>query len=362
MRYAFLYEIAHKKSFDRIALGHHADDNAEMVLMAMIRGSGPLGLAGIPPCREGVIIRPLFRQTRAEILRYLEENRLDSVSDASNQDLRFLRNRVRHRLMPLIRSEFNPSFCETVNRTADILRDEERWADHRADVLFDTCIVEQKASSVQLHVADLEKLPRAGLRRVLRKAISAVRGDLRRITQRHIESAMGLSLETHGQIHLPGRLRIAREGSRLHIFRDDPSSETMAAETEYLYTIRSPESVRIEEAGVRITFSEVPPDSRPENYKELSPQIVFFDRDKLQFPLTLRNARPGDRFQPLGMNGTQKLKKFFNQRKIPPNQRWKHPILLSGDRIIWIVGLQIEDFAKITAKTQFLLRAELFLA
>jgi len=126
LRYRFLEATARRHGYERIAVGHNADDNAETVLLFLLRGSGPGGLAGIRP-QAGPHIRPLIRLKRLEINRYLDLCDLPFVSDRSNIDLRFVRNRIRHRLLPLLQSEFNPAIVESLNRLARIFQDEETW-------------------------------------------------------------------------------------------------------------------------------------------------------------------------------------------------------------------------------------------
>ena len=121
-RYRFYTQTAQKEGFDKIALGHHADDNAELVLMNMLRGAGPMGIAGIPPSREPGIIRPLIHVKRFQIKAYIKDNNLDYVEDASNQDTRFLRNRVRHELLPLLTEAYNPRVADALVRLATISR------------------------------------------------------------------------------------------------------------------------------------------------------------------------------------------------------------------------------------------------
>ena len=136
VRYRFYDAIASKFGYEKIALGHHADDNAELILMYLLRGSGPLGLSGIPPLRDARIIRPLMDIKRTEILDYIAAKSLDCVVDSSNRDSQYLRNRIRNRLLPQLKAEYNPKLVESLNRLASILDAEERWIESLIQPIF----------------------------------------------------------------------------------------------------------------------------------------------------------------------------------------------------------------------------------
>ncbi|MBW2620551.1 MAG: tRNA lysidine(34) synthetase TilS, partial [Deltaproteobacteria bacterium] len=141
VRHTFLNRVAEKNSFNKIALGHHFDDNAELVLMNLFRGSGPLGISGIPPVRDGKIIRPLIRSNRSEIIAFLDKNGIKYISDSSNRDTRFLRNRIRHDLIPLLKTSYNPKITQNLNRLASIVRSEEEWIEDVIHPLFKKAVI-----------------------------------------------------------------------------------------------------------------------------------------------------------------------------------------------------------------------------
>jgi tRNA(Ile)-lysidine synthase len=170
-RYAFYDDIAARHHFDKIALGHQADDNAELVLMFMIRGSGPVGFAGIPPVRAGRIIRPLIRLPRRDILDYLKTVGLAYVTDHSNRDMRFMRNRIRSHLVPLLRRSYNPKISAALNRLADIQREEQDWIEGIVDTLYRDVRLTDDANRLHLSITQLMRQPKAAQRRIIRKAI-----------------------------------------------------------------------------------------------------------------------------------------------------------------------------------------------
>ena len=191
VRYNFYKETAARYGYTKIALGHHADDNAESVLMFLIRGSGPTGMSGIPPVRKGNIIRPLIRLTRRQTKEYLDENGLAHISDSSNLDNRFLRNRIRNQLIPELKASYNPGIISSLNRFADIFRKEKEWLEPIITPLFKKLVTRIDQDSLELSLATFGEFPEAVQRRVVRKAIAAVKGDLRRISFSHVDAVSG---------------------------------------------------------------------------------------------------------------------------------------------------------------------------
>ena len=354
-------------------MGHQADDNAELVLMNLFRGSGPLGLSGIPPVRNNRYIRPLIEQTRESIMNYLQDNQVAFVLDATNNDLRFLRNRIRHELVPELIHRYNPNLVDTLNRTAAIFRAEEDWLNHYSNQIFNT-LADGDATSIRIPVSKLLENHGAIQRRTIRASIKHVKGNLKSITLQHIDAVLNLCREgSPGRILcLPGRLTIRKQpGNHLAISRQ-PSPPTSRensrpAETIPLYTIPVPHpdvgtrTVMVKESGTTLVLGSMPVESM-DSLTSSGQHTAFFDMDKLTFPMLLRNTLPGDRFMPLGMQGTQKVKDFFINNKIPREMRRKIPVLVSRDAIVWIVGHRIDERVKITQQTRNVLKIELFLA
>ncbi len=365
LRYDFLNAVAQEKGFNRIALGHHADDNAELVLMFLLRGSGPSGLSGIPPSREGKYIRPLMGLSRSDILAYLMQKGADYVTDSSNSDLRYLRNRVRHQIIPHLKTHCHPHVVRTLNRISEILRDEEQWLGRITEDLFQRVLAAEKRDSLRLSISGLAGMPIAAQRRVIRHALSHVKGNLRGITFAHAENIRRI-LETDEVIRcldLPDRIRVTKQGNLLCFSAEEQSLRSLGKKKpdtdSFCYTVTAPGRVDIRETGASLIFSveEKLPDIR-----DSGNSTAFFDGEKAKFPIVIRNFQPGDCFRPLGMQGTQKLKKYFGDRKIPQDERAKCPLVLSAGRIIWVAGHRIDDSAKVTSQTEKVLKAELLLA
>jgi tRNA(Ile)-lysidine synthase len=369
LRYGFYVQVAEKKNYRKIALGHHADDNAELILMYLLRGSGPLGISGIQPVRDGKMVRPLIERTRMEIMNFLHRNNIEYVSDTSNTDTRYLRNKVRHHLIPHLRSTYNPNLIGSLNRLSHILRSEEDWIQSEMKPIWDTLVVESDDHQVYLTVQQLNGLHTAVKRRLLRFAIQKTKGDLKRITFSHIEKLRNLCEQgpRFGRLDFPDYIRVERIDTVIRISKETnslreivskpPTSETNA----YQYRIDKPGTVRIHEMGAHLNLSKISIDGAA-NYRDAGHMVAFFDINTVRFPLIIRNIHPGDRFTPLGMHGTQKVNDFFINNKVSRAERVKCPVLVSNGNIIWVMSHRIDDSVKITSKTRNVLRAELFLA
>ena len=371
VRYRFYHAIAAKFGYEKIALGHHSDDNAELILMFMLRGSGPLGLTGIPPLRDDRIIRPLIDIKRSEIMEFIAEKELDYVEDSSNRDFQHLRNRIRNRLIPQLKTEYNPRLIDSLHRLASIMDAEERWIEDLVRPIFEKVMVFEKQDRIGLDISSLNQQTIAVRRRLIREAVLKVKGNLRRMAFVHVEAAVKLAQKGPDScgLDLPGRIRITRQNDVLLISREAQSLRHLAADPhisltpDYEYCLDNPGEIFVKEAALKIRFREIPPpqasDWHPPGHEK---RAAYFDMEKIHFPLVIRNFRTGDRFSPLGMVGRQKLKKFFIDHKISRSERAKCPIVLSRNTIIWVVGQRLDNAVKIGPQTRRILKAELLLA
>lgn len=369
VRYGFYDAIATKYGYRKIAVGHHGDDNAELVLMNLLRGSGPLGLCGISPVRDNKIVRPLIDLRRSEIMDYIAAKSLNYVTDSSNWDLNYHRNKIRTRLIPELKSEYNPQLIDSLNRMSAIMGAEEEWIEDLIHPIFEKTVVFKEKNKLWLAISELNEQPVAVQRRIIRKAIRWVKGNLRRITFDHVASVCHLAQigAASGIRDLPDRLRIRRDRDVLMISKERVNLRRLDrvscfSETpEYEYSLTGPGKIFVEEAEAYIGFAEISKapslDLQPSGH-----QVAFFDMDKVRFPLVIRNFRAGDRFWPLGSSGKQKLKKFFIDHKVSRIERARCPIVLSQDKIIWVAGHRLDNAVKIGPQTQRILKAELSLA
>ena len=368
-RYDFFDAVSAKYGFNKIALGHHSDDNAELVLINLLRGSGPLGLSGMAPVREGKIVRPLIHLRRSEIINYLAEKNLPYLTDASNTDPAFMRNKIRHLLIPELQTAYNPRIIETLNRLGEIMRAENQWIDDALEPFLKQCVSFRADQKISLALPDFSQLPKAVKRRVIRKAILWVKKDLRRITLLHVDAILHLigKGRVTGRLNLPDGILVERNTVELTVLKRSKVRKRQdyrilqTISTDYQYTISAAGTLFIKEADVSITLCKIDINDLPD-FKKTGSHIAYFDLDRLVFPLLVRNIRPGDRFSPLGVNGTQKVKKYFINHKIPGAQRRTCPLLLSGGNIIWIAGHRIDNAVKVSPQTRQVLKAELLLA
>lgn len=218
-RYAFFEEAAGEAGADKVALAHTADDQAETFLIRLLRGSGPLGLSGIPPLREinnqkPVIIRPLIDCSRKEIEGYLSEKGIPFVTDSSNLKMDYMRNRVRMELIPFLEG-YNPNVKETLVRTAELIHKDNQFLEMEADKIYKTFSL-QSGDAIIMDVKSIKGLRQAMSSRVIRNAIEGIKGDLKRISFQHIADILNLMDSGEGRwtLHLPD-VTVSREHDKL---------------------------------------------------------------------------------------------------------------------------------------------------
>jgi tRNA(Ile)-lysidine synthase len=361
VRYEFYDAVASQEPFNKIGLGHHGDDNAELVLMNLLRGSGPLGLSGIAPVRNNNIVRPLIGLKRSQILDYISEKKIAFLTDSSNMDLAYRRNKIRHHLIPELKKSYNPAIVDSLNRLGEILQAEDQWIDDAIEPVFSDCVLNRASEWISLALPGVSGLDLAAGRRIVRKAIFYVKKDLRRITFFHVDAVLELAKkgQAGSSLDLPDGVRVIKDTAALTIKKEDQASG--ATVIDYRYTIAGEGTTLIKEANIAIKLVEIGTAALPD-FKKSGKSRAFFDRDCLRFPLVVRNFRPGDRFSPLGVDGTQKLKKYFSNNKIPAGQRKNCPLLLSEKKIIWVAGHRIDNSVKLGPETRRVLMAELLLA
>lgn len=369
-RYAFFEATAVRGGYTRIALGHQADDNAELVLMNLLRGSAGAGLAGIPPVRDGRVVRPLIALARTAVYAYLAAHDLSFRVDASNRDPAHRRNRIRHHLLPELSARYNPQLSAALNRLAIIVRDEEAWIESLVAALWAQAARQHTADRLSLSVAVLAAQPLAARRRLVRRAVETLKGDRQRLTFEHVEAVLGLLADgaEDGRLDLPDGLQAARRGGRLEIVRTPArrgATRARPSAAPWGVTLprpaNGPLTVDLPALNARLRCSAGTLEAA--GPLDAGGQLTaVFDMERLSFPLTLRSVRPGDRFRPLGVGGHQKVKKFLIDHKVPRDARHRVAVLVSGDRIVWLVGLRIADHAKVSPTTQKVLKAELLLA
>ncbi len=409
-RHAFFRDALAAAGARTVALGHTSDDQAEEVLLRLIRGTGVSGLAGMSPKTDGGLIRPLLCVNKREILDYLAARGLPFRDDLSNREMFCQRNVVRHEVFPLLRERFHPRVAEVLSRHALLSMDEEDY--WRTQVLGAWSSVRERedAERIVLNLSALLSLHPAMQRRVLRHAIENLQGNLLGIYFVHVESLRKWAVASAGggMVELPAGLRAVKEGKRLVIMRagnmPEPFVEPIPAPGRYDFpgleivisirevsreladeppggsatpgspggadTLGGPEipggSETLESSGVPGSF-EIPANSeiwkpeRGDRGLEADPssgQVVLMDADRVLWPLVVRSWKPGDRFQPLGVGGTKKLQDFFSDAKVPRTERIRIPVLCDREKICAIPGYRLDERVKVTSETRRILVVE----
>jgi tRNA(Ile)-lysidine synthase len=292
---------------------------------------------------------------------------LSALRDPTNADSSFLRNRIRHQLIPLLERDFQPEVRVVLRRTVEILREEENWLESLLPTLLKQVVVACQTGRRLILGADaLHELPLAAQRRVVRAALRLIQEDLQRIGFAHIEQILDLARRrtAAGPLHLPANIRVRREADNLLVIRYDAG---LAHETQgktvgdYAYDVAGCGVLTIRETGDSLVLSEIERDAAMDR-SAAGPLTAFLDGETVEFPVTVRNFRPGDRFAPLGAGGTQKLKKFFIDHKVPRDRRRRCPLLVSRGWILWVAGHRIDHRARLSPGTRRVLKAELILA
>ncbi|MCX5820942.1 MAG: tRNA lysidine(34) synthetase TilS [Deltaproteobacteria bacterium] len=364
-RYRFLQETAEKCGAVKIAVGHHRDDQAETVLLHLLRGSGPEGLRGILPVLDGRIIRPLLDVGRADILAFLRREGLTYRSDSSNESPLFLRNRIRNELIPGLAAHCNPRLIEGLCQTAGIIRREDDYLRGVVRQIIRRFGIDPGSEEVALPVADFLVLHEAIQGRIIKCLLEGAAPLRNGIGYRHIEAVLVLARRSVGRfisLDLPFGIRVERKGGILRIRKE---GERRARKNDgkkknplrFEYRVDIPATIHLSEIDrtIRLEWIEKP------QIREMKdrPETAFMDYECMTLPLILRNMRPGDRVAPLGTGGTKKLKDYFIDRKIAATCRGEIPLLVDAGSIIWIAGERISERVRVTEKTRKVLKAEI---
>ncbi len=352
-RYCFFDEVRDKYSAGKIATGHTLNDQAETVLMRLLRGSGASGLAGIPPVRDDRIIRPLIDLTRDEVMSYAELKGLKYVTDSSNLETHFLRNRIRLEVLPQLK-EIQPRVIELLGQTSEIMKRDNEWMEAEATAWMEKTAELSEDAIVNLPLPLFKQLPEALKFRIIRHALKISGGTLRRISLQHIEDIVSMVTgeKPQAQIHMPNGLVVARSYDKL-VFDAGGGEES----SEYSYPLDGPGICHLEAPGYTISIRETEKTEMPDMSTSL--WTAFLDADQITYPLGIRNFRAGDRFIPFGMAGHKKIKDLFIELKIPSEDRIRIPILTYNNNPIWICGIRIDDRYKVTDETIKVLKIEM---
>jgi len=358
VRYGFLAEVSRTMDDTKVATGHTRDDHIETILLHLLRGTGTVGLCGLqsrsllPYGENGgplEVVRPLLAVTRQETVDYCRQHRLSPRSDSSNESISFLRNRIRLELLPVLR-RYNPSIDRVLVRLADIAGDDISFIEEQASLVWPD-LAYKDGDALYLDINKMLALRRAIQRQVLRKAVKQLKGDLKDIEANHIEAMVeSISKPAGKRFYLPDGLTLSTEYGRLVL---TPTRASMCP----LPPLQSRASINIP-GETDLHGWRVRADIAQESFGSDNGFTASFDLDKVGKKLVVRRRRPGDRFQPLGMNQTKKLQDFMVDAKIPRMWRDRVPLVSSDKQILWVVGWRVDDRVKITEKTKKILRLQ----
>jgi tRNA(Ile)-lysidine synthase len=352
-RLAALERIARAASAGRVALGHTADDQAETVLMRALEGAGPRGLAGIP-IRRGPFVRPLLDAGRAAVLQHLAVHDLPWVEDASNQDRRFLRNRIRHDLLPAIEAQGWPQLGGALRRTAGACRE--------AVEALDTLLVPEVARSVHalpggrlVDLAPLRALPPGAAKNLLRRAVLDLWTGGRPVSGLRAHHLTALHALVDGpvgaSVRLPRGLTVERARHGLWIAPLTPPSSAVP--------VAVPGETRLDAPGLRLAVDLVSAAAAPAQPTG-SPWEAWFDQETAPMPLALRPACRDDRVVPLGADGPVRVSRVLAAAGYPRRARRHWPLVVAmrpgGEEVLWVVGVRRASQAPVTPETRTVLR------
>ncbi len=331
-RYDMYEEVAYQERADRIAVGHHKDDQAETVLLNLIRGAGMEGLGGMDPVRNNKIIRPLLLVSKKEIVDYCEIHGLESRIDETNLQTDYHRNKIRLELIPLLEKEYNPKICDAMSRTAKIMQEENNFLHELTKQKCEDMIEwEEGAQLICLNL--LTKEGKALQRRILREAVRLYKGDVYHVRFQHIEETLQIALEGKPgqQKTLPGGIVAVKEYDKLRLHR----KEAIVKEEVCPVKLNVPGKTSVPWCEwLFLTKAGKDMDTAPKNEGEKN---VLLAADKVEFPLWVRTQQEGDRIALPQGKGRKKVKDVFIDRKVPKRMRRKIPLVVdSAGRVVWI--------------------------
>jgi tRNA(Ile)-lysidine synthase len=354
VRYGFLASVAEAVGADLVAVGHTLDDQAETILLHLVRGTGTKGLRGLRPAAgwpyaggKLQIIRPLLEVRREETGAYCTDFNLQPRQDATNLSLEPLRNKVRLELLPLLKS-YNPQMVEALQRAARLAGDDIEYLESEAVKIWPQ-LVRMLGNAVILEKKALGNLPVSMQRYILRRAIEQTAGNLKDIEARHIEELIhGLNKPAGKKISLPYGLVFAIDYENYRLEKVHSEASPLAELTgEYAVKIPGETTVpcwKIKAALVKTMVA-----------KKTDGFTAYVDYSKTGNKLIVRSRKTGDRFQPLGMQQTKKIGEYMLDAKIPQELRENIPIVVSAAGIVWVAGYRIDERVKVTETTKKIL-------
>jgi tRNA(Ile)-lysidine synthase len=368
-RYQFLFDTACGGNYDLVCTAHHADDQLETILMNFLRGTGTQGLTGMEvsscpnPWSDSIaLVRPLLSIGKEEIEAYCQEHELAFISDPSNLDPSFFRNRIRHDVIPYL-EQYSNGFQKKILQTAEILREEDLILERLTDRSARRVIRELDHSTLEIFREEFNDCSRGIQRRLIRKAFSFIRPDFNQLTFQNVEDAVNFctSKSSAGQQNWVARLNLISLEDRCLI--TDWQGRSWLKAYPQLETIDDkilpvPGSVDLGNnwflKAERTAFERSEKSKLVERSTDFQ---VFLDQHRIGDELMIRARQAGDRIQPLGMEkGAIKISDLMVNEKIPHQARARWPLVIDRGQIIWVPGMRLADRVRLSDDTERVIR------
>jgi tRNA(Ile)-lysidine synthase len=381
-RYRFLREVAQGQL---IAVAHHRDDQVETLLLHWLRGGGLASMVGLQP-RQQDIIRPLLCITHADTVAYCKQHDLRPLEDMSNSDLRFLRNRIRHQLLPLL-TELNPGIRETLLRNAETMQVDFAWIEDQIDTYWPQVVSCQEGDRIVLRLSVLREFPLSLQRHLLRRVTALLYAGQSPLELRHYRLIEQLMERQSGgaalTLHLPNHLHVRCTGNTLEFQRVHEESSKTEAFTEPM-EVQLPIPGQVAVAGTSwIATAEMLPDDLLQQVRKVlehqdwaavwhilpaTRYTVYVDADKLTSDqeshvlpiLRVRTRRNGDRMRPLGMACEKKVQDILVDKHVPRAERDQIPLFFAKKHCVWLAGIHLDDRVRLTKETRHIVRLSVF--
>lgn len=365
LRYSFFERVAKEKKVNRIAVAHHQDDNIETFLMRVIRGSGVKGLSGIPYIRalgEFLIVRPFLDVSRKDIMQFIQDKGLVYREDASNKENDMTRNKVRNILIPMLEKEYNPSLKKSIVGEISSLAAVNDFVQLKAQMDFKKAVAKVSDTEFNIVCKNIKALPYALQLEIIRKTLFKFGNNVKR---QHIMAVHDLinNKESGKKLVLDGGLRVIKVYDFVRLSKNENTSQGFTASTRVPGVVSFGDwkwkaTVLLFPAGEEIKAKKYPW-AKWGSGKQIEIE-AFFDYDSLKSnTVEFRTRKPGDKYQPMGMQYNKKIKDIFIDEKVPVDWRENIPVVLSGERIIFLAGYRPASFCKVTQNTKKILKLNL---
>ena len=343
-RYAFFETLVREERVAKIAVAHTADDQAETVMAHILRGTGLAGLGGIHP-QAGAVFRPLLNLRREDLRKYLRAKRQQWREDATNLDTKRMRGRIRQKLMPLLKKNFQPAVVEHLCQLAELARDDEAYLDSQVSD-WRKSLAQESPHQVRVALGELLASPNALSTRLLRQIVQSIKPRGGQLGAIHVAAVLELAAQKDSgkTLHLPGGVEVRRDREFMRFRAAEIATEQKQKNRiprQYSHEIdlcSGRAQLTLLQLSCRLTLRVI---DWPAEGRETSGTGAVLDRDSLRLPLVVRNWRPGDAMRPIGHQNSHKLARLLNEKSVSRWEKESWPVLTSGGELAWVRGLPV---------------------